>query len=467
MRIIAWLLFATATLFAWDSKIHSGIIQASLMPIPPEDRILQRWGDEAWRLREYVQMADWINDLVSLRERWQTGGQVLEQSGFQFFANDFLLFPSAPHSFPHMVPDVKATYRPFFLRALQALRTESPANAARWTGSLLHFVTDSGSPPHTIGVTGPAHIKMESWLDTSGIDLGRYRPRLLGDTDEAAAKGLAMRMEDLIAFSAIRGKAMLPFAEVDDRAHMEPKAIESAAETARVAADVIHTLLRLTSHDRVAGGANLLATVSSPEIGGLENLPAKLVILGTDYSTLSDQSLPAFRIYRGSFSLRGIPPGTYRLAIERVGSQTLFTPPVTLKAGETIRHHWSLRPAHAEGNLAPNPDFALHWLRPDAPDHWRFDAPRRQWLSDNIPLAAGRHYRVGCQFRVPSAEVELQWMAHAWEALKTPPVPMAHSPLSLVAPPEALFARFIVKSQQEPSSVLKEVSIQAADANAR
>jgi len=28
---------------------------------------------------------------------------------------------------------------------LQALRTETPANAARWVGSLLHFVEDTGS----------------------------------------------------------------------------------------------------------------------------------------------------------------------------------------------------------------------------------------------------------------------------------------------------------------------------------
>ena len=47
---------------------------------------------------------------------------------------------------------------------------------------------------------------MESWLDTSLIDLSQYHPRMLGKTDDAALKGLLSRMDELIAFSAIRGK---------------------------------------------------------------------------------------------------------------------------------------------------------------------------------------------------------------------------------------------------------------------
>jgi hypothetical protein len=405
-------------------------------------------------------MADWINTLVSQREDWDTGGQTLEQPGLQFFPNDYLLFPSSPRPFQHMVPDVKSTYRPFFLRALQALRTESPSNAARWTGSLLHYVTDTGSPPHAIGLSGPAHTKMESWLDTSLIDLSEYRPKLLGDSDEAAAKGLATRMDGLIAFSAIRANAMLPFVKVDDRAHMEPLAVESAAETARVAADVIHTLLTLTQ--KPSTGATLIAGISAPAMSGMENLPAKLVILGTDYSTLSEQALPAFHTYRGVFSLRSLPPGNYRVAIERVGSRTLHIESVRLKAGETARATWKLEPARVPGNLAPNPDLTLRWLTPDAPDHWRLDAPRKQWVSDNIPVTPGRDYVAGCQRRGQGDSVELQWMAHAWEAMKTPTLPFeSRNELTVTVPAGAIFVRFVVKSQQEPGSALSEISVRA------
>lgn len=456
-----------ASLFAWGSAIHSGIIQAALMAIPAGDRIQERWGDEAWRLREYVQMADWINTLVSQRELWDAGGQTLEQAGIQFFANDYLLFPSAPRAFQHSVPAVQATYRPYFIRALQALRTESPANAARWTGSLLHFVTDSGSPPHAIGVSGDEHTKMENWLDPSKIDLTGYRAQLLGNTDEAALKGLIARMDRLIAFSAVRARQMLPLVKMNDRARMEPLALESAAETARVSADVIHTLLALTGSGGNSETASILAEISAPALDGLPNLPAKLMLMGSDISTMSDQSLPSFQAYRGQFRLRAIPPGTYRLAVERVGSRTLYLPPIALKANEIFRAAWNLAPDHVSGNLAPNPDLTLHWLTPGAPDHWRFDAPQSEWVSDNIPVTAGKSYLAGYELHGEApVEVEIQWMSHAWEAMKGAPerfdaAVSGRREKPLVAPAGAVFVRFLMKGREDPSTLLDGVFIKA------
>ena len=48
--IAALLLLLAVALTAWNSKIHSGIIHSTLMAIPPEDRIQERWGGEIWRL---------------------------------------------------------------------------------------------------------------------------------------------------------------------------------------------------------------------------------------------------------------------------------------------------------------------------------------------------------------------------------------------------------------------------------
>ena len=458
-------LLAISTVFAWDSKIHSGIIHAALMAIPPEDRLQERWGPEVWRLQEYVQMGDWINTVVSQREAWDVGGQTLTQAGLQFYANDYLLFPSMNRSIQHSVPDVLTTYQPFFLRALQALRTESPANGARWVGSLLHFVTDSGSPPHTIGLKGGDHTKMESWLDTSLIDLSQYHPRMLGNTDDAALKGLLSRMDGLIAFSAVRGKQLLPLVKVNDRSHMEPVALESAAETSRVTADVIHTLLQLSRPEAKTIGAGIIAEISATAVDGMDNLPAKLVVLGTSYSTLSEEALPSYHVYLGRFSLRNIPPGSYRMAIERVGSETLYPPPLILRAGETVRPSWKLQPSQIAGNLAPNSDLSLRWVASDSPDHWRFDRSRQQWTSDNIPVAPGQNYRAGCELKQSGAlAVELQWMSHAWEAMKSAPVPLHFSPqgsagIVIPAPANAIFVRFAVKSQQDPSTVLRSYSV--------
>jgi hypothetical protein len=454
-------LLAISTGFAWDSKIHSGIIHAALMAIPPEDRLQERWGPEVWRLQGYVQMGDWINTVVSQREAWDAGGQTLTQAGLQFYANDYLLFPSMSRSIQHSVPDVQATYQPFFLRALQALRTESPANGARWVGSLLHFITDSGSPPHTIGVKGEDHTKMESWLDTSLIDLSQYHPRMLGNTDDAALKGLLSRMDELIAFSAVRGKQLLPLVKVNDRSHMEPVALESGAETSRVTADVIHTLLQRSRPEAKADGGGIIAEISATAVDGMENLPAKLIVLGTSYSTLSEESIPSYHIYRGTFSLRNISPGTYRMAIERVGSETLYPPPLILKARETVHPSWQLQPSQIAGNLAPNSDLSLHWVDADSPDHWRYDRSRQQWTSDNIPVVPGQNYRAGCEVKQNIAlSVELQWMSHAWEAMKSASVPLHFSPqgsagIVIPAPANATFVRFAIKLQQDPSTLLR------------
>jgi hypothetical protein len=244
---------------------------------------------------------------------------------------------------------------------------------------------------------------------------------------------------------------MVPLVKANDRTAMEPLALECAAETARVSADVIHTLLRLTSEG--GRGGSLTATVSAPWVEGMENLPAKLVVLGTDYSTLSEPAMLAFHAYRGLFTLRNIPAGKYLVAVERVGSRTLYPQAISIAAGKAVAQAWELQPDPVAGNRMPNADLSLHWLSQGAPDHWRFDAPHRQWLSDNIPVTPERMYRAGWTPGThPPEAVELQWMSHAWEAMKTPPVAIASGdPIAVPAPDGAMFVRFVVHTLDDPS----------------
>jgi len=153
----------------WGDKPHHDIVDASLSALPVEDRLVERLGPKR--------------------------------------AN----FPGAPRSYQNDVP-----YRPLFIRALQALRTESPANAVSWLGSLLHFVTDTGSPPpHALVYKGDI--------------------------------------------------------QANDRARYEPIALESAAETALVVADTLHTLLVLSAGP-VSGG-ELRAEVRAVSAAEIEGLP--------------------------------------------------------------------------------------------------------------------------------------------------------------------------------------------------
>ncbi len=143
-----------------------------------------------------VWMGDWKDSLVSVEERWTADRQYVQPSA-QIYTNDYLIFPLAPKHYLHIAPGVTETYKPFFLRALQALRMETPANAARWIGSLRHFTTDTGAPPHAAGILGEAHTKMENWVDGSQVRIAGYHPQLLGSTDEEAEAGFKRRTAGL------------------------------------------------------------------------------------------------------------------------------------------------------------------------------------------------------------------------------------------------------------------------------
>lgn len=444
-------------LFAWGRKQHTQILDAALTVVSEKDHIPQRLGEETWQLRYYVQMADWYNAFVSESEEWTIRDESFGHAFAQFYPNDYLIFPKAPGPFNHAVPGVLGTYCPFFFRALQALRTESPSNAARWVGSLLHFVTDSGSPPHTLDIHGEPHVKMETWVHTSRIDLSGYKPRLLGHTDEEAAQGLIRRMNGLIKFSRQRAYRLLPLVKANDRAAIEPIALESATETAKVTADVLHTLFALTAQPPDARVASLVATVSAPPVAGMEFLPAKLMLAGTDYSTLSEPLVETPRYYRGSFHLHNLPPGSYRAIIERTGAQPLFVGPLVLHPGQTLHLDWRLQASNPAGNLVRNPRFNIRWVAANTPDDWRFDKAKGLWESDNIPVEAGKSYRAGFKAKASARpNVKLQWMAAHWGKPLDTLVELRPSNASggseFTAPAKTVYARFIIAGPDDPAS---------------
>ena len=258
-------LLISATAFAWGP--HPEITEAGLSALGKDHPLIARLGPEAAKLREYCWMADWRRSLQG-----------------DFYADDFLLFPAATKHYDHLCPEVKATYEPYFRRALQALRTETPTNAARWIGSILHFTEDTGSPPHAAEFKGDLHSKMENWIDAKAIRIEGYTPRLLGEDDDAAVAGFLRRMDGLIAYSKERGLKLKPIIEAGDRKTAEPLVLECALETSRVVADLLHTLGKL-GDPLNRDGASLRGTIASKAAPGLEKVPAKVMIEGTLFST--------------------------------------------------------------------------------------------------------------------------------------------------------------------------------------
>jgi len=140
------------------------------------------------------------------------------------------------------------------------------------------------------------------------------------------------------------------------------------------------------------GKATLRGTIASPPAPGLEALPAKVMLEGTDYSTLAD---PA-----GLFVLRDLPPGDYRVTLVRPGSEPVSRP-LTLAAGEERTEAFALPQSDPPANLVRNPTFSLRWVRSATPDGWYRTggdaAPA--WQGEPVPVVAGRRYRLAVAWK--------------------------------------------------------------------
>jgi len=308
---------------AWGP--HTEITAAGLAVLPDKIAIKKHLGDEFDRLsKDYCWMGDWQEAVRP-----------------DHYADDYLLFPSSPRHVSHLHPHVRKTYAPFFRRAMQAIRTESPRNAARWVGSLLHFVQDSGSPPHTTGIGGALHGKMERWVDESRLNLDGYEPRLLGKTDEEAMRGFEERMVEVHDFSKLRAEKLKPLVEKLDQRENQPLELECALEVARVTADLVHTLFTLGLKPTAMPGAILEGKLNGSPPTGYATVPVKVVIEGTDYSTTADAD--------GRYRFHNLPPGRYMVWLLATGYEVERVKDVLLMAGETTILEPKLKPGTVAG----------------------------------------------------------------------------------------------------------------------
>lgn len=375
------LLWLPSVALAWGP--HGPITRAALDVLPGTHALHGLLGAEADALTNYC----WIPDFKRLPFRGANG---------DFYCDDYLLFPGTAKHLDHICPEVRGTYEPYFRRALQAMRMETPENAARWVGSLLHFVQDSGSPPHAAQVRGDIHIKMETWIAATNITIAGYTPKLLGTNDNDAVRGLVVRMDELIEFARPRGMKLRTQVLLSNRRAVMPVALECANECARVSADVLHTLATLAAN-LPPGTIELSGRIMSHEASSDARVSARMLFDGTNIATLSDSA--------GAFRLRGISPGTNRLVIFRPGSAVFET---NLTASESMTNLvFNLR---ATGELVRNSDFARRWVNTNAPDCWmKFGST---WDGEVLALQPGSRYRITAEFLTNStAEVLVRWAA--------------------------------------------------------
>ncbi len=379
------------------------------------------------------------------------------------YSDDFLLFPKRPahlgtsHAFRmadgSMGAHSRELFEIYFRRALQALRTETPANAARWVGVLTHFTEDTGAPPHAIKESGPLHGPMEQWVDEKLISIDGCAPTVLGTDDESAFEGFWQRQERLNRFAIDFAGRVKPLVATGKRVEAEPLILECALESARAVADLYVTLGPLAG--RGAAGARLSGVVSGAAVEGpLGRLPAKLMIEGSDYSTLADAG--------GRYEFRHLPSGTHRLLAIKPGNE-VWRGEVVLPA-EGATREIEMTAARIPGNMLRNPALDLHWANPSAPDLWCIR--RGFWRTESIPVVAGSTYRLEVKWKSekPGASVILRWSSfeHFEEGRHTNEVPLVYPRTVLVAtaPPGTKFAHPVV-DKASPDEVLSYVAFVA------
>ena len=314
MLVLAAILLAGPAREATAWGPHSQITRAAIHVLPD----LPRWkaalgSDNLAALADYCWMPD---------ER----GMDMKT----YYADDYLLIHQVPRHVSHVMPDVKQTWVPYFRRALQALRTETPVNACRQMGSLIHFVEDTGTPPHAKEQC-PHHSELENWVRDDQVVIKGYRPRLLGKTDAEAEAGLLRRMAGLVAFSKARAERALPLVSQakPDRAKVEPIILESALESTGDGRRTLHPAharaqpagRRGQSGGHGYGSHHALArsTRRADRPGG-----HRLCHAG-HHGRAAAQRFSDGREYE----LRNLPPGDYRVLVYRTASQVHVSKPIT------------------------------------------------------------------------------------------------------------------------------------------
>ena len=421
---------------------HEVITQAALDVLGTNEALVVQLGAQAQRLTNYAWMGDYF-------------GVVVEEPDELFFADDYLLFPEVTKYFDHTGPEVTQAFRPFFKRALQAWRTENRANAARWIGALAHFVQDAGCPPHAAGLRGDVHTKMENWVETDQIRISDHHPSTLGTTDDQALQALLRRVDELIPQAQERGRRLRVPVEIGNRSAVRGPMLESALECARLTADLLHTLGQIGSVGG-KGSAVLRGTVSSQAPVGMERFAAKVVLQGTSFSTLTDLS--------GRFEFRHLPAGTYNVVAFRPGNGTARTA-VQLKAGETNACDVTL--SKESGNLVPNGDFKLSWVRPKAPDYWY--QTKSGWEGEPILLKDGQRYRLVVDFKDGARNAVIaRWLKrfeHAVPRFKIEPrfetrmLTATNREMVFTAGPNMGLLHLTIRGRTPPASVCESISL--------
>jgi hypothetical protein len=417
---------------AWGP--HTEITQAAMNALPPAERAF---------------FTNFVPPAIS----WM--GEYRGDEPWDYYPEDYLYTRFTPRlpADPMNAFDYSGLVAGYFERALQALRTETPAEAARHLGACLHFLEDAGSPPHAywMAEVSAPHRVMEDCLGRTNLTIAGYAPKPLGRNDVLARWGVWQRVLEQHTASKALGERLLPVVTnalartgewsdearlakllapdyaSRDKTEIRDGVREAALETAQAAADVLSTLYGLCREWRRPDGAGLegqvgwaaldyechakkgarLVLLDDALYGVLAARPEREALFksGTEYSTFTD---PA-----GRYAFRNLPPGRYRVLGYRVGSRPVISDTVVLKGGEVAKLDLALPATEPAGNIVVNPEFRIYRVRREAPDYWGYrpgNPPAdKDPVSLRILILSNRIVQCGAVLKDPATRVRFEF----------------------------------------------------------
>ena len=237
------LLLSAVTAWGWGGP-HGTITQAALETLPAWQKAL--WGDELTPLGALYCA---IPDLVYSRKDLTPFAMMDSKPGVTYLVN--LHLPASPSENYEIL-------RYFTGKAVAALKAGNTADAARYTGTLVHALEDWGCPAHVVPgdnmftlfkqfLPPPPeqrytllHSPVENGSFTLGLD--GYQPRLLGTSADEAAFNL-LRLSQAATLSA--RAHVVPIIQAlyaNDTNAVNACQRQAAESDAKVVADALHTL---------------------------------------------------------------------------------------------------------------------------------------------------------------------------------------------------------------------------------
>lgn len=245
LTIAAALLCATHA-SGWGGP-HGTVTQAALKTLPPWQQ--EALGDE---LRPLGSLYCIIPDLVYTRKDLAPFASMDSRPGVLYLVT--LHLPAAPaESYEYL--------RYFLGRAVSALQTNNVGDAARYAGTLSHFLEDWSCPAHSVPNDNmftlfkqflpppeayrltPLHGPVEN--GSFPVDIGGYRPALLGTTPDEAAFNLLRRAQEGTVFARGQVIPIIQALYAGDTNACNAAQQKAAVFGARLVADALYTVVCL------------------------------------------------------------------------------------------------------------------------------------------------------------------------------------------------------------------------------